>query len=166
MKTCCPFLRLGFLSLAGALFGSALAAGAAETPAGKESKPVAPAAAAAKAPAPEIEIPKSVFNIPTNPQDGKDPFYPLSTRLFPRAVIVASSQTAAVPVVELQLKSLSGVPGHRFAIINNHTFEVGEEAELMTNLGRARVRCLDIKDDSVLVLVGAEQRVLKLRAGL
>ena len=144
----------------------ALAAGAADSAA--PAKSPAPAPTAAKAPPPETEIPKSTFVVPSNLQQGKDPFYPLSTRLFPRPVTVSSNNepAPAVAVVELQLKSLSGVPGRRFAIINNHTFESGEEADVITNLGRAKVRCLEIKDDSVLVQVGAEQRLLKLRSGL
>ena len=69
-------------------------------------------------------------------------------------------------IVELHLKALSGTPGHRFAIINNHTFETGEEGDILTNAGRSRVRCLEIRDDSVLVQVGGEQRLLHLRAGI
>jgi hypothetical protein len=126
-----------------------------------------PPSAATNAPAAEPKCVSSVFVIPSSPQQGRDPFFPKSTRLFGQVVVATPTNNAPeVITVELQLKALSGAPGHRLAIINNHTFEVGEEGEVPTNAGRARIRCLDIKEDSVLVQVGGEQRLLRLRSGI
>jgi hypothetical protein len=114
----------------------------------------------------QAEIPKSVFLIPATPQQGKDPFFPRSMRLFASVVVKTNVQPLATPrSVELRLNGISGTADRRLAIINNQTFETNEEGEVPTNPGRARIRCLEIKADSVLVQVGAEQRVLRLRPG-
>jgi hypothetical protein len=55
---------------------------------------------------------------------------------------------------------------HRLALINNHTFEAGEEAEVTTITGRILVRCLQIREESVLIQVGPERRELRMRAGI
>jgi len=112
------------------------------------------------------EIPKSVFLIPATPQEGKDPFFPHSMRLFVSGVVVKTNvQPTAPPPVELRLNGISGTADRRLAIINNQTFETNEEGEVPTNPGRARIRCLEIKADSVVVQVGGEQRALHLRPG-
>jgi hypothetical protein len=155
------------LAIAATLLGVTFVCPAAQTRTNAPAKPLPPAATKTNAVPAEPEIPKSVFMIPSTPQEGKDPFYPRSTRLFASVVIPAASTThAPSPTVELQLKALSGTSNSRLAIINNHTFAVGEVGEVVTNTGRFQVRCLDIKEDSVLVLVGGEQRVLHLRPGI
>jgi hypothetical protein len=156
------------LPLAAAILGFAAAASAAQTQTNTPAKPPAPLPAATNAAPPKPEIPKSVFIIPTTPQQGKDPFYPTSMRLFASVTVTPATPQPAFSAVELQLKALSGPPDHRLAIINNHTFEAGEEGEVGTNAGqgRARIRCLQIKEDSVLVQIGGEQRVLRLRPGI
>ena len=65
--------------------------------------------------------------------------------------------------VDLRLKAISGLPEHRLALINNHTFEAGEEGEIATTSGRMRIRCLEITQDSAVVQVGSERRELRLR---
>ncbi len=111
----------------------------------------------------EIEIPSSAFSIPTNPKDGRDPFFPDSTRIYsadaPKAKPIKSSIT-------LKLNGLSGPIEKRLAIINGRTVAEGEEAEISTSTGRQQVRCISIKDDSVVVEVGGERRELRLREGL
>lgn len=167
MQTSYPQLRAWTLRFAGTLFSLAFAACAAEFRTNTPAKSPAPPPAATSATRVETEIPKSVFNLPTTDREGKDPFYPLSTRMFAHLVVKSTNRPPVVPVIEnLQLKALSGVPGHRFAIINNQTFEAGEEGDVITKTGRTRVRCLEIKDDCVLVQVGGEQRVLRLRPGI
>lgn len=114
----------------------------------------------------QAEIPKSVFLVPTKPQEGKDPFFPRSMRLFASEVVKTNQQQPVVArPVDLRLNGISGTPDHRLAIINNQTFAANEEGEVPTRPGRARVRCLEINDDSVLVQVGGEQRTLRLRPG-
>ncbi len=122
-----------------------------------------PRAATNAAPA-QMEIPKSVFVIPSKPQEGKDPFFPHSKRLFASAA-VRTNVAPATPAAELFLNGISGSPERRLAIVNNQTFAANEEADVPTNRGRTRIRCLEIKADSVLIQAGGEQRVLHLRPG-
>jgi len=165
MSARCPSIRAWTLSLAAALLGLAFTTRAAQTPPAAASKAkVTTNAAPAK-----LEIPKSVFTVPTAPGQGKDPFFPLSTRLWPPPPLPdLTATTTNIPtnvVVQLDLKGISGVANHRLAIINNQTFEVGEEAEVAVKAGRVRVVCKEIKDDSVRVLVNGQERTLRLRAG-
>jgi hypothetical protein len=99
---------------------------------------------------------------------GKDPFFPKSTR---RTQSVVISTNTTVPVGELPaglvLKGLSGTAQRRLAVINNYTFAAGEEAEVRVGFQLFRVRCVEIKDRSVMISVnGAPPRELTLRQGL
>jgi hypothetical protein len=114
------------------------------------------------------EPPKSVFHVPTSMQDPlKDPFFPQSTRLR-KVVPVATPTSPAAPVVnvKLELKGISGTSNQRLAIINSHTYGIGEEADLGTGNDHTRIRVVDIKNDSVVVEVNGERQVLRLRSGL
>jgi hypothetical protein len=152
------------LPLTVALLGLAFAAGAAPAPAASAGQ----AKAATSAAPAEPEPPKSVFNNPANPQQGKDPFFPQSTRRLPAPPQVVSPGTTNQPVVvvDLDLKGISGAANRRLAIINNRTFEVGEEREVVSTSGHVRVTCKEIKDDSVRVLVNGQERILRLRPRL
>ena len=112
----------------------------------------------------QVEIPQSVFVIPTSPLEGKDPFFPRSMRLFSSGVL-ETNVPLPTPSVELRLNGISATADRRLAIINNQTFEINEEGEVRTSQGRARIRCLEIKADSVLVQVGNERQVLHFRPG-
>lgn len=128
----------------------------------------APAPAAATNALPAAAIPKSVFIMPATPQEGKDPFFPRSMRPYGpgHETVKASPQQPAAVVVDLRLNGISGTAERRLAIINNHTFEVNEEGVVSNSSGApVRIRCLDIKADSVLVQIGGEQRILRLRSG-
>jgi len=156
----CPPLRAWTLLLAAVVLGLTLfATRAAQTPAAPSGH-VRPAAAAAPA---EPEPAKSVFRIPATPQEGRDPFFPQSTRTRRPVVVPTASNAAPVVIAELELKGISGPMGHRFAIINNRTFETGEEGEVSTNVGRVRLTCKEIKDDAVRVLLAGQERILTLR---
>jgi hypothetical protein len=150
------------LALGAILFSLAFASVASQTRTKSPAK--APPATTNAAPA-QPEIPRSVFTIPTTPQEGKDPFFPRSKRLFATAVVKTNLPPPAVVVADLYLNGISGTPEHRLAIVNNQTFAANEEGEVPTDRGRAHIRCLEIKADSVVVQVGNEQRVLRLRAG-
>ena len=155
MLTPHPQLPIRPLLLGAVVLGLALAARAAQTPAATK-----PAAA-------EPEVPKSVFHLPTSPQDpAKDPFFPLSTRLRSKPPQLISATNAPPVVVELELKGISGTVERRLAIINSRTFAVGEEGEVPTSNGHARIRVVEIKSDSVVVSLNGEQRVLRLRPGV
>jgi len=108
---------------------------------------------------------QSVFIMPKGKPEGVDPFFPRSNRPYfgtPLPVAPTNPEPVAV-AVELKLKAISGLPEHRLALINNHTFEAGEEGEVVTTTGRMRIRCLEITQDSAVVQVGAERRELHLR---
>ena len=162
MLTRCPSLRAWTLPLAAALFGLTFTARAAQTPPAAAGK----AKATTNAAPAELEPAKSVFIIPGTAGEGKDPFFPLSTRLRPAPPAVTPPTPHVAPtVVQLDLKGISGAVGRRLAIINNQTFAVGEEQEVTVNSGRVRVVCKEIKDDSVVVVANGQERILRLRPG-
>ena len=108
-------LRLAFsarhqLGLHVALLGLAITALAASPPK-HVSKPAKPGPAVTNAPAAEAEPPKSVFNVPSVAAEGKDPFFPRSQRPYGTVPIKPTKKPAA-PVVELQLKGISGSAGN------------------------------------------------------
>lgn len=109
---------------------------------------------------------QSVFIMPKGRPEGVDPFFPRSNRPYygtPVPVVAPTNPEPVAVAVELKLKAISGLPEHRLALINNHTFEAGEEGEVVTTTGRMRIRCLEITQDSAVVQVGAERRELHLR---
>ena len=156
-------LRAWTFTLAAALLGLTLSARAAQSPPPTAGK----ATATTNVRPAEPELPKSVFIFPATPEEGKDPFFPLSKRLrpSPRVVTMTTTNVPTQVVVQMELKGISGTPGHRLAIINNKTFEEGEEGEVSVASSRVRVVCKEIKDDSVLVLVNGRDQTLSLRAG-
>jgi hypothetical protein len=173
MKSLSSLLHRSLLLLAVFISTAALSALATDVktkPAKPAPKtPTKPAKAAAPAPtnaAPvQVEIPKSVFVVPTSPQQGKDPFFPLSKRLFAAVVVPIKGNAPSATIVDLKLKGLAGTPDHPLAIINNRTFEANEEGSISTSTGRVTVRCVAIKPDSVVVFVNGQERILHLRPG-
>ena len=160
MKPRSPLPLEKLLALAVVLLGLAFASLAAQT---RTNAPSGSTPAATNALPLLPPIPQSVFIIPITPQEGKDPFFPRSLRLFSDVVVKTNLQPAAVVAVELKLNGISGTADHRLAIINNRTFEIGEEGEVVSNVGRVRIICHDIKPDSVRVLISGEERILRLR---
>jgi hypothetical protein len=120
---------------------------------------VLPVAAAPVAqPAAPVVVPRSVFVIPTNPKDGRDPFFPNSTRPYET---VSAAQPHAGEMSSLVLKGISGPSDHRLVIINNHTFGVGDEENLVTPQGPIHIRCIEIKARSVVIESGGQRHELK-----
>ena len=121
--------------------------------AGRAAHSAAPAVPA------DIQFVRSTFvNSPTL---GKDPFYPKSTR---RGAVTHTNITEVTPtfVSSLVLKGISGPKSHRLAIINNRTFEIGEEAEIRSLGQTFRVKCVEIRDDGVIVSVNGQSQKLSL----
>ncbi len=121
--------------------------------------------AAQPAPAPPITPPitehrfaKSVFI--NTPGMGKDPFFPTSTRRGAAKTPTVVEGPPAVP--QLTLKGISGPKNHRLAIINNKTFEVGEESDLRLGNQIVRVRCVEVRDDGVTVSINGQTQKLLL----
>lgn len=105
------------------------------------------------------EIPKSVFVIPKNPQEGRDPFFPNSVHPYG----ISEKPQPTLPGSNLVLKGLSGPPEARLAMINGRTFKAGEEGEVSTPAGRVTVRVVEIRSDSVVVEVGGVRQELRMR---
>ena len=107
---------------------------------------------------PELAPARSVFIIPTNPQEGCDPFFPISTRSHEAATAAVSVPRGDITLIVL--KGISGTPEHRLAIINNRTFAAGEEGDVVTRQGRIHIRCVEIKTNSVLIESNGQSREL------
>lgn len=98
----------------------------------------------------------SVFTLPAAPSDGRDPFFPNSTRPYEQSIL----KHHHVDVTSLQIKGFSEIAGRRYVIINNHTFGEGDEGDVLTPEGRIHIRCLSVGANSVLVESGGAQHIL------
>lgn len=150
------------LLCSGALCLAMLSANAAATNSPTQ-KPTTPAHTntAAKAP---IEVPVSKFAIPTTLAEGRNPFFPESTRVISQAA--TTNSPGRTPTFELVLKGISVVGTKRFALINNRTFEENEDADVTVGRSKIHVLCLKIKEDSVVVDIDGTRQELRLRPGL
>jgi hypothetical protein len=92
--------------------------------------------------------PRSVFIIPSNSREGRDPFFPSSLRPYVSAVPKAAT---GGDITALRFGGISGPPGHRLVIINNHTFAAGDEGEVITSQGRMHIHCVGITDTAVVI---------------
>jgi hypothetical protein len=162
MKPPSFLLRRILLLFAVLLFSVAFPCLATQT---KAKPPKGTAPAPTNPPPAQVEIPKSVFVVPASPQEGKDPFFPLSTRLYGSVVVKTNGTTPVRVIVDLKLKGISGTADHPLAIINNRTFTANEEGTVSTSTGRVPIRVLEIKPEAVLVLVNGQERILRLPAG-
>jgi len=139
------------------LTAAALLGGGPIAHAAPPAKPVSATAAQNETNSSETEMPRSVFIIPTNPKEGRDPFFPNSARLSATRPVKIVPASVEVPLV---LNGLSGTPQHPLAIINFQTFAAGEEHDVNSPSGRIRVRCVEIKGQTVVVEVAGERREL------
>jgi hypothetical protein len=113
--------------------------------------PLAGGAETAKAPskpAPKL----SVFVMPSNAKEGRDPFFPESTRIYESAVATSH----VIEVNTLAIKGYSIVNGNPIVIINNHSFMIGDEGDVLVPGGRVHVRCIDIKPTLAIVEVNGQ----------
>jgi hypothetical protein len=106
---------------------------------------------------PEVVVTRSVFVLPANPKEGRDPFFPNSSRPYEDAT---SKNPVVSDMTALVLRGISGPPDHRLAIINNHTFGVGDEGDVLTPHGRIHIHCVEIKDTSAVVESGGQRHEL------
>lgn len=112
---------------------------------------------------PEIPFPQSVFVVPSQPAEGRNPFFPQSVAV----VAVAPKVTRESPVENFTFV-LNGItsPPRRTAMINGRTFEPSEEGEVrMANGAKILIKCLEIRGDSALIDVGGQRRELRMRSG-
>ena len=101
----------------------------------------------------------SIFVMPAGTKDGRDPFFPESTRAF-EAMIAATQTNRTAEITSLKVPGISGTAGNLLAIINNHTFAVGDEGDVLTPAGKIHLKCLQIAPTYVVVEVnGTTHRI-------
>ena len=112
---------------------------------------------------PEVPIPQSAFVIPSQPTEGRNPFFPQSI------VKVVPVRITPDSVIDPSIFVLNGItsPPRRTAMINGRTFEPGEEGEVRLASGnKILIKCEDIRADSAIIVVGGKHRELHMRSGL
>jgi hypothetical protein len=118
----------------------------------------------------EVASVKSVFV--DDPKFGKDPFFPKSDRRKPQVIVPVATgpDTSALAQLlnNIVLKGISGVPGKRLAMLNNRTLEAGEQFDFKLNGQAVRVRCVEIREKSVIIGIDGtpETKEIHLRAGM
>ena len=77
------------------------------------------------------------------------------------------SATVETNRAELELRSITGPKQRRRAVINSRAFSAGETVLMKLPAGAVKVRCVEIRERSVIVTVngGRDKRELKLAAG-
>jgi hypothetical protein len=109
-------------------------------------------------PTPSVpQVPRSIFTMPSNSKEGRDPFFPSSLRPY-EGVRVPGGPTSDFSALVMQ--GISGAPPHQLVIINNVTFGVGDDAEVRTPQGRIRIHCVEIKGNSVMVEANGVEQTL------
>ena len=122
-------------------------------------------AASTNTPPWELPIPKSTFI--EDPKIGRDPFFPRSTRRAPKAPVPTpdsgeASKTASVKALSDRLR-LQGITG-RVALINQVDFVAGQESEVKIPNGKLKIRCVAVRQNSVVIQVqgDTETKILQL----
>jgi hypothetical protein len=128
---------------------NSVAAGKAHSAAGKTNSVAATNAL--------LAIPVAAFELKVKPT--KDPFFPLSLR---QPISVATNAAPAFSAGNFALKGLSGAANERLALINNRTVAVGESAEITTPTGRVKIKCVDIKETSVIIRAESQAEELEI----
>jgi len=103
----------------------------------------------------------SPFTVPIGTKDGRDPFFPESTRTFD-AMKAASQTNRTAEITSLTVPGISGTEGNLLAIINNHTFAAGDEGDVLTPSGRVHLRCIEITPTYVVVVVNGRSHRINL----
>ena len=99
----------------------------------------------------EFAFPKSVFVY--NDMKGKDPFFPNRNRGGTIAVSTNTAASTGPNLADLQLRGLAGPPERRIALINNLTFTKGEEQEVRVGNAKVKIKVLEIREKSVIILI-------------
>src|SRR3974390_2841421 len=134
------------LSLAGFCAGKAKAA-TSKTPGGSRTTAVPSVTL--------VDIPQSVFTIPSNPRDGRNPFFPQSIVAAP---VITPKANSPLDFSSFVLNGITSPP-KRTAMINGRTFEAGEEGEVkLAGGGKAMIRCEEIRADSAVIIINGQRR--------
>jgi hypothetical protein len=112
---------------------------------------------------PEVPIPPSVFILPGQPGEGRNPFFPQSSV---RVVVPKTNSEAPFETYSFVLNGITSPP-KRTAMINGRTFEPGEEGEVRLPSGaKMMIKCEEIKAESAIINFGGQRRELRLRSGV
>lgn len=137
----CGFFGTGSLALT-LLISTASQAAAATSPASSTPPPASTNQVTAA-----LQIPQSIFVVPNNPREGRNPFFPGAHADLPQ-------QVRPAPSVDGSSFILNGItsPPKRTAMINGRTFEVGEEGEVRVPSGaKELIKCVEIGADSATI---------------
>jgi hypothetical protein len=161
-------MKVGFAGLMTFACGAALVVAAANTTqaaaVSSTTNAVQPAAASSFV---AVPIPQSIFTIPANPKEGRNPFFPKSTLNVPVAQEKqANQETPKQPDLSgLVLDGIIPFGTRRSVMINGVTFETGEEHDVKLSGGeRMRVKCEQINGSSAIVLAANQRRELSLKS--
>jgi len=97
---------------------------------------------------------------------GKDPFFPKSARRPKVAIKTSDIEVTRASVPDhIALKGISVLKDKKLAIINNYTLGEGEEF-LLKHAGQSlKVKCVEIKERSVVISVDGATKELPMRSG-
>jgi hypothetical protein len=114
----------------------------------------------------QATVPRAEFQLPRKYADGRDPFFPNSTRPYASETVQAAPTKISEPDVDFILKGISGTTEQPLAIINTTTFTTGEENEIIFKTRRIKIRCIEINmtAGNCLIEYGGTRRQLKLSA--
>jgi hypothetical protein len=111
---------------------------------GKRAAPPAPA--------------RSIFEQPSSPKDGRDPFFPNSMRYFASMVVPTAKPK---DLTSLVIRGKSGTPDHPLVIINDVTFAEGDDRDVITSGGRIHIHCFQIAGDLVVIEANGQHHQLR-----
>lgn len=101
--------------------------------------------------------------------EGRDPFFPDSTRRESQVPVIVTNKTQekTTRISEPASLTLNGVIGARTALINNQTFIAGETKYVRTSKGNVRVTCIAVQNSFVTIEVEGVpgRKELKLKEG-
>ena len=109
------------------------------------------------APAKPVPV-HSLFVMPANPREGRDPFFPESPRPY-EETLTATNRADASPIT---IKGLSIERGRKMVIINNHTFAVGDEGDVLTAGSRVHLRLIEIRAGTAVIEVNGIRREINI----
>jgi hypothetical protein len=114
----------------------------------------------------KAESVRSEFSLPRKNTEGRDPFFPNSSRPYASETVAKPAGDSSLPDYEFSLKGISGSPEQPLAIINNTTFTTGEENEVIIKGKRIKIRCSEINmvAGTVLFEYAGSRRQLKLNS--
>jgi len=98
----------------------------------------------------------SVFAMPMSAHDGRDPFFPESTRPYEEN----KPANSTLDENSFAVKGFSMEHGHAMVIINNHTFAIGDEGDVLTTVGRVHLHLVDIRANVAVIEVNGSRREL------